>query len=984
MKCRDTEIQVPNFRSADMRDRKHDAKASNTKSPKGSFFWSRRRSGRNRSRFQFRMQHLEDRFLLAGDFSPTIDPVPDLLVSEDADLQSISLSGISAGAGLPSSLRISASSQNELLVGQPTVIYQAGQPSGILKLQPTPDANGAATIIVTVEDSGPDNDETTVANNGFTTVSFTVNVASVNDPPTLTQPESVAFKKNSEASIVASSRTVTGRDYGELHTGSIFTSSIDLTPDGTGMIVGASGGADTQVGYVEVYQRADELSQWTQIGQQLVGDDETALGRAVSLNDSSTRIAISTGRAVSIMELDTELATWVSLGTPIMQPGIVASLAMDSTGNLLAIATADSDGIPNAQLHRFDGTAWNLEQGNLTMGQDVAEDVKNQVAQSQVAMNAAGTRLIHSIAGCGCSGTGYAKVYERNTETSTWSSLGDRIQGEGSYGSATSISGDGQTITLGAPQLGTETDLFGNGLVEVLRYDTDLRQWLPHGNTIVGTANTQQLGTTVALSHDAKTLLIGSPGASTESASKGGKVGIFQFDDLTSDWQLIQEHDGPDANGSFGWRAAVSATGNSFITGARGSISSPNKNGALLSFSRAHSISLAGITAGGNESQAVRITALSEQSSVTGQPTINYASDATKADLLFRPDLDQAGMAVIKVTVEDTGLDGDFDTAADNGLTERTFSFGVGLSNFEKKADLLTLALGEAGVDIRLGKNTDGIILDIEGDRWIGEATEKILLPEESRMVLPNLQDFDRVELLLEEERKLIFDDTTAWRLGTPLVDGQRFLRSLTSQDDPSEIIYIEGGAVWQNPIDPNDIDASGHVSPIDVLQIINELTANLFSDPLTGILFDPLAIGNWPNRNFDQNASGHISALDVLRVINHLAAQQNAQGGEGEFTFQLLPQSFHPFSHLSFGALYPEVSHSLVHFTPSDSQTALDMQVSSAASLFANVNNPIDTLLARKSATEASGSQPASTTAFLSISSNTTNAVDDVFQTWQ
>ncbi len=960
------------------------AKASIFKSPNRIFFWSSSRPGRRRPPFQFRIQHLEDRFLLAGDLSPSIDPVPDLTVNEDADLQSIALSGINAGEGLPSSLRISVSSQNELLVAQPIVVYQAGQPTGVLELQPTPDAHGAVTIIVTVEDSGPDNDDATIADNGVATVSFTVNVASVNDPPTLTQPESVAFAMNSEASTVASSPIVTGRDYGELHTGSTFTSSIDLTPDGTGMIVGASGGTDNEFGYVEVYQRTGELSPWTQIGQQLVGDDQTALGRAVSLNDSSTRIALSTGREVSIKEFDSELATWVSLGTPIIQPGIVASLAMNPLGDLVAIATADSDGIPNAQLHRFDGTEWQLEQGNLTMGQDVSEEVKNQVLQSQVAMNAAGTRIVHSIAGCGCSGTGFAKVYERNTETSQWIPIGDRIQGKGSYGTAAAISGDGHTITLGAPQLGTETDLFGNGLVEVLRFDTVSGQWLPHGNAIAGSANAQQFGTAVALSQDANTLVVGSPGSSTESANKGGKVSIFQFDDLTADWQLTQEHNGPDANGSFGWRTAISATGSSLIGGARGSTSSPNKNGKLFSFSRAHSVSLTGITSGGNESQEVRITALSEHASVTGQPTLNYLSDTTEADLLFRPNLDHAGMAVIKITVEDTGLDGDFDTAVDNGLTVRTFSFGVGLSKFETKADLLSLELGEAGTDIRLSKNADGTVLDIDGDRWIGVATDKILLPEESRMVLPNLQDFDRVDLLLEEERNLIFDDTTAWRLGTPLVDGQRFLRGLTSQDDPSEIIYIEGGAVWQNPIDPNDIDASGHVSPVDALQIINELAANLFSDPLTGILSDPLTIENWPNRNFDQNASGSVSALDALHVINKLAAQQNGQEGEGEFALPLLPQPFHIVSHPSPDAMHSKVSYSILHTTPSDSQKNFDVQTPPAPILLTNVNHANDNFFAGKSESEASGSQTASTTALLSINRDTTNAFDDVLQNWQ
>lgn len=976
-----TKTQLTNIRSADMPDGTRAVKNTIIKSIKRNFFRSRRRPRQRRPGSHFRIQNLEDRFLLAGDFSPTIDPIADLSVNEDADIQTVILSGISVGAGSPDSLRISASSQDESLVVQPTVIYQAGQSGGILELQPTPDAHGSVTIVVTVEDSGPDNDNTTISDNGLMTVSFTVNVASVNDPPTLAQPESVAHELNAKASIVASSPTVAGRDYGALHNGSIFTSSLDLTPDGTGMIVGASGGTDTGVGYVEVYQRADELSPWTQIGQQLVGDDETVLGRAVSLNDSSTRIAVSIGRAVSIMDFDSELATWTSLDTPITSPGIVASLAMDSTGDLLAIATADSDGIPNVQVHRFDGTAWNLEQGDLTMGQDVTEDVKNQVAQSQVAMNFDGTRLIHSIAGCGCSGTGFAKVYERNAETFQWTAVGNRIQGEGSYGSATSISGDGQTITLAAPQLGTETDLFGNGLVEVLRFDADSAQWLPHGNAITGTASAQQLGATVALSQDGETLLVGSPGASTEVANKGGKVSIFQFDHQTSDWQLTQQHHGPDAYGSFGWRTAISATGSSLIAGARGSSTSTNKNGKLISFSRAHTVPLTGITSGGGETQTVRITALSEQPLVTGQPSINYASSETEADLLFRPNLDQAGMALIQVIVEDPGLDGNFDTTADNGLTDRTFSFGVGLSSFETNADLLSLQLGEADADIRLSKNTDGTVLEIEGDRWIGVATDKILLPEESRMVLPDLRDFGRVELLLEEKRSMIFEDTATWRLGTPLVDGQRFLRGVRSLSSPSEILYIEGGAAWQNPINPNDIDANGSVSPLDVLHIINELTANFFSDPLTGILTDPLTVDNWPNRNFDQDASGHISTFDALRVINELATQQNS---EGELAFQLRPQSSQPASYPWFGSLRSNVPDSLFHFKLTDSQAPVDQRTLSTSNLSGNLRQTGEIFSVKPPTMLTSVSPSPSVSARLSTNSEITSPVDDVLKTWQ
>ncbi len=861
----------------------------------------RRRSRKRDQRPPCSFECLERRFLLAGDAAPTIDPIADLFVPEDASRQIISLSGISAGAGQPESLRISALSQNGVLVNDPDVIYQSGQTTGVIELQPNPDEHGTATIVVTVQDAGPDNDDATDSDNGVTTLTFTVDVSSINDEPTLTQPAAFAFAMNAQAPLVTSSPSLAGREYGDLHPGSVFTSSMDLTSDGTGMIVGASGGTDSEAGYVEVYQRANELSPWTQMGQQLIGDTDTSLGRAVSLNDSSTRIAISTGRAVSVMQFDSEQTVWIPLGNPILQSGIISSLDLNSSGDLLAIATADSDGIPNAQLHRFDGTNWIVEQEALTMGQDVREDVENQVAQSRVAMSANGTHLLHSIAGCGCTGTGFAQVYELNPETAQWSPLGNRIEGEGSYGSTISISGDGMTVAIGAPQLGTETELFGNGLVEVLRFDPSSAQWLPYGNSITGSVNGYQLGSAVSLTADARMLVIGSSGASTELINKGGKVSIFEFEDQTSDWQLVQEHDGPDANASFGWRTAVSATGSSVITGARGSSSSPNKNGTLFSLSQGHVIPLSGITAGGSESQSIRITAVTDQPEVTGQPIINYTSAQSKAELLFRPELVQAGIAEIQVIIEDAGLDGDIELTDDNGIMQRTFSFGVGLSNFEEDAGMLSLELGKAGSDVRISTSNEGTMLELEGDRWVGIATDDILLPAENRMLLPDMQDFGRVELVIDGERNVLFDDAAAWRMSAPLIDGQRFLRGLRSLNDESEVIYIDGGAAWQNPIDPNDINASGHVSPVDALQIINELASHVFSDPLTGMLMDPLSVETWPNRNFDQDANGRISALDALRVINYLAVQQNDTGGEGESNFGLLPQSPQPLSRPGF-----------------------------------------------------------------------------------
>lgn len=73
--------------------------------------------------------------------------------------------------------------------------------------------------------------------------------------------------------------------------------------------------------------------------------------------------------------------------------------------------------------------------------------------------------------------------------------------------------------------------------------------------------------------------------------------------------------------------------------------------------------------------------------------------------------------------------------------------------------------------------------------------------------------------------------------------------------------------ANWQNQILPEDVDASGVVSPIDALIVINELSTRSLSD-LKGQL--PLPDSS-PPPYVDVTGDGNVSPIDVLAVINAL-----------------------------------------------------------------------------------------------------------------
>ena len=110
--------------------------------------------------------------------APTLTAIPDpAAILEDAMEQTVNLAGISAGGGETQTLIVTASSNNTGLIPNPTVTYTSPDAAGSLAYTPVPNASGSAIITVTVDDGQ--------AANNTVTRTFTVNVTSVNDQPTL-------------------------------------------------------------------------------------------------------------------------------------------------------------------------------------------------------------------------------------------------------------------------------------------------------------------------------------------------------------------------------------------------------------------------------------------------------------------------------------------------------------------------------------------------------------------------------------------------------------------------------------------------------------------------------------------------------------------------------------------------------------------------------------------------------------------------------
>ncbi|MEO7300378.1 MAG: Ig-like domain-containing protein [Verrucomicrobiota bacterium] len=110
--------------------------------------------------------------------TPTLNALANVTINENAEVQTVNLSGVSSGAANEvQSLTVTAISSNPGLIPGPTVFYTSPNSSGSLSFTPVASASGSATITVTVNDGG--------TTNNTVTRSFSVTVNQVNQPPTI-------------------------------------------------------------------------------------------------------------------------------------------------------------------------------------------------------------------------------------------------------------------------------------------------------------------------------------------------------------------------------------------------------------------------------------------------------------------------------------------------------------------------------------------------------------------------------------------------------------------------------------------------------------------------------------------------------------------------------------------------------------------------------------------------------------------------------
>ena len=186
---------------------------------------------------------------------PTLGAIADpAAIDENAGLQTVNLTGISAGAGESQALQVTATSSNAALIPTPSVAYTSPAATGALTYQPAANMFGTSTITVTVRDAGVDG-VLGNADDGTAVRSFTATVNDVNQTPTLEViPDPLPINKNAGVQTIQLSGITAGAGDAQAVQITATSDNTALIPDPTAIYTSPS--ATGSISYQPVADQA--------------------------------------------------------------------------------------------------------------------------------------------------------------------------------------------------------------------------------------------------------------------------------------------------------------------------------------------------------------------------------------------------------------------------------------------------------------------------------------------------------------------------------------------------------------------------------------------------------------------------------------------------------------------------------------------------------------------------------------------------------
>src|SRR5690554_1090622 len=322
----------------------------------------------------------------------------------------------------------------------------------------------------------------------------------------------------------------------------------------------------------------------TQIGQKIEGDTGTdAFGKSVAISADGTIVAVGADHYNSYMGhvrvYENVSGTWTQIGADI--EGTTSgdssgySIALSADGSIIAIGSpfnTNANGTNAGHVRVFENIAGTWTQiGNAIEGE--AQWDRNGWS---VALSADGTIVAMSAPRHNGNGpeSGQVRIFE-NIQ-GTWTQVGAPLVGlqpNDTFGTSVALSADGTTVVVGTvPEITAGT----SGYTMVFENISGI--WTQIGQPIYGTDPGNQSGRSVSLSSDGNIVAIGESGYTTSGNSRIGNVRVFE--NISGTWaQIGSRIIGEAANDSSGISISLSSNGSVVAIGAAGNDDAGNFSG---------------------------------------------------------------------------------------------------------------------------------------------------------------------------------------------------------------------------------------------------------------------------------------------------------------------------------------------------------------------------------------------------------------------
>jgi len=294
-------------------------------------------------------------------------------------------------------------------------------------------------------------------------------------------------------------------------------------------------------GYVKLYQFDDLSQSWVQLGNNIVGknsDDKGGSGSYIALSDNGEIVAIGADYNsdngltdvghVQVFEYDVTAADWTQLGDDLYgdnsRDRFGFSVYLNGEGNQLVVGAFEENSGPGyLRTFQWNGQRWN------PLGQRLNGDKHNDHFGAIVTSSRDGSIMATGadLADNAGSTSGLVRVFRLVNEE--WSQIGQDIVGDaGDHGGlGLSLSADGTLLAVGF----RKSKLNGNkvGHAGIFQYDADSNTWKQVGKSLYGEGHDDEFSRTLDLSSDGTRAAIG---------ANDGYVKIYETDGL---FQLLFE-----------------------------------------------------------------------------------------------------------------------------------------------------------------------------------------------------------------------------------------------------------------------------------------------------------------------------------------------------------------------------------------------------------------------------------------------------------